>query len=162
MTCLFLIYITRIIILFQNTWEHEVYLDPQFSFDVADDKFTPVRQGYRDKLWHKDYYDTDPLFKLIKEKEKAKSSSAQQTKFKKNDNPATKNNAKGNSENSDKNGRQRMAIHRSFMELLRKEFLRYKNGVNIFSDKSNLSDEENNNSNKVRKYILKFHPKQMF
>ena len=88
---------------------------------------------------------------MIKAKEKSKSSSAQQTKLKKTDSFETKIDPKGNSDDNDKNGSKRMAIHRSFMELLRKEFLRYKNGVNIFSDKSNLLNGENQNSNKVWK-----------
>ena len=57
----------------KKTWEHEVYLDPQFSYHVSKDGLSHmVYQGNYDNLWHHDYYDTDPLFKLIKEKEKSK------------------------------------------------------------------------------------------
>ena len=130
----------------KKTWEHEVHLDPQFSFDVFDDEYTSVYSQYRDKLWHKDYFDTDPLFKLVKEKREKGPARSEETK--KNSNPGAENDQQINSKDDNKNGNQRMAIHRSFMELLRKEFLRYKNGINILSEKSNLSNEGVRNSSK--------------
>jgi len=121
---------------FQDNWEHEVYLDPQFSFHVSNDGHTPVYQEYHDKIWHQGYYDTDPLFKLIKEKEKTKSFTKR--KFNRNDMKKKPKVSIGK-----KNGGQKTFDNditkrqRYFLELLTRHF--YKNG--FIPQKSNFSSD---------------------
>ena len=116
---------------------HEVYLDPQFSYHVSKDGQSHLLyHGNYDNLWHHDYYNTDPLFKLIKEKEKSKA--LKQRNVNKNGRKQVPNDSNGSNNgphkipNKDITTRQRY-----FLELLTRHF--YKNG--FIPPKSNFSTE---------------------
>ena len=121
----------------QETWEHEVYLDPQFAYHVSKDgQPHMVYQGNYDNLWHHDYYDTDPLFKLIKEKEELKN--IKQRKVNKHGRKQQQNDSKGSSNGAQKTFNKNITSRqRYFLELLTRHF--YKNG--FIPHKSNFSSD---------------------
>ena len=115
----------------QVNWNDEVRLDPRFSFKVTEDEdSSSTFPKYQNKLWHKEYYGTDPLFKLIKEKQEKKKSKQKPTDKKQKD---------SNPLNQKKEIQDRLNRFRSFVKSFG-QFLRYEDGSYVFREKLTFPD----------------------